>query len=108
MCSDDRQSCTEDMVDISLKGFNVVYGIAGIGTAIASIIGTAGLATLIAAFGIIAGSGEVVSGAFKLSTHLASFPLCSDADRNVTSRNMDRSTDDLVDKLRQTCRKFIE
>jgi hypothetical protein len=68
------------MLQIGMGGFNALYGIGAIGASIGLAVGTEGIGTVIAAFGIVAGAGEFGYGILQLASTLVSYTFCSGGD----------------------------
>lgn len=81
------------MIEFSINGFGMVYGIGALGASIALGVGGVGLAPFFAAFGIVSGVGSFGSGAMRTIGQISSYPFCygSEEERNSVVLSIDEA-----------------
>ena len=56
LCAGNKRECTQEILDLSRRGFSVLVGLGAIGTSIALTIGTSGAAIGLGVFGVASSS----------------------------------------------------
>lgn len=108
LCTATKYDCDEQKIQISMAGFKVLWGIGSIGASISAVIGSAGMLTVIASFGLVSGIGNLGQSVITFITQLVNYPFCGgDERKEMVVVGLQQAHANYISAMEKSCQSVL-